>query len=56
MEYMNKSIDEIRASLDNKSVTSEELFAEAKTKALKYPDAYNSFVTILEDYQNNGTK
>ena len=56
MEYMNKSIDEIRASLDNKSVTSEELFAEAKTKALKYQDAYNSFVTILEDYQNNGTK
>ena len=29
---MNKSIDEIRVSLDNKSVTSEELFKEAKTK------------------------
>ena len=56
MEYMNKSIDEIRASLDNKSVTSEELFTEAKTKALKYQDTYNSFVTILEDYQNNGTE
>ena len=41
MEYMNKSIDEIRVSLDNKSVTSEELFTEAKTKALKYQNAYN---------------
>ncbi len=52
MEYMNKTIDEIRKALDSKEITSEELFVEAKEKALKYQSTYNSFVTILEDYQN----
>ena len=51
MEYMNKTIDDIRVSLDNKLVTSEELFNEAKEKALKYQEGYNSFVTILDNYE-----
>lgn len=41
-------IDEYRKRLDNKEVTSEELFNEAINKAHKYQDDYNSFVTILD--------
>ena len=48
MAYMNKTIDEIRIALDENKVTSEELFNEAKAKAKKYQEDYNSFVTILE--------
>ena len=44
----NKSIDEIRIALDDKSITSEELFDEAVSKAKKYQDEYNSFVTIMD--------
>ena len=41
-------IDNIRKELDNKSFTGEELFNEARNKALKYQDEYNSFVTIMD--------
>ena len=41
-------IDDIRKELDNKSITSEELFNEAIDKAHKYQDVYNSFVTIMD--------
>ena len=42
-------IDDIRNELDNKSVTSDDLFNEARVKALKYQDSYNCFVTIMEE-------
>ena len=44
----DRLIDEIRSSLDNKEVTSTDLFNEAVDKANKYQDDYNSFVTILD--------
>ena len=44
----NKLIDEIRNNLDNGNVTSEMLFEEATSKAKKYQDEYNSFVTIMD--------
>lgn len=53
MEYMNKTIDEIRLALDSNKVSFEELFNEAKEKAKKYENEYNAFVTILENYQND---
>ena len=48
MSYMEKSIDEIKDALENHQVTSESLFEEAVTKAKKYQDPYNCFVTILD--------
>lgn len=48
MSYTDKSIDEIRKALDNHEVTSDELFEEGIAKAKKYQEEYNSFVTILE--------
>ena len=45
----NKLIDEIRNNLDNGNVTSEMLFEEATSKAKKYQDEYNSFVTIMDN-------
>jgi len=45
----NKLIDEIRNNLDNGNVTSEMLFDEATSKAKKYQDEYNSFVTIMDN-------
>ena len=44
----NKLIDEIRNNLDNGNVTSEMLFEEATSKAKKYQDEYNCFVTIMD--------
>ena len=41
-------IDDIRDNLDNGSITSDDLFNEARNKALKYQDVYNSFVTIMD--------
>ncbi|MGM9876270.1 MAG: amidase family protein [Bacilli bacterium] len=45
----NKLIDDIRNNLDDGKINSEELFEEARKKALKYQDEYNSFVTILDN-------
>lgn len=57
MGYTNKTIDNIREALDTNKVTSEELFTEAKEKAYKYQEDYNSFVTILDSYEiNNDNK
>ena len=44
----NKLIDDIRNNLDNGKISSGELFEEARNKAIKYQDEYNSFVTILD--------
>ena len=41
-------IDDMRKGLDNKSITSNDLFNEAIEKAHKYQDIYNSFVTIMD--------
>ena len=41
-------IDDMRKERDNKSVTSSDLFNEARDNALKYQDEYNSFVTIMD--------
>jgi len=44
-----------RNKLDNGEVTKEELFKEAVKNAKKYQDDYNSFVTILDDYDGEST-
>ena len=46
-----KTIVELRNDLDNNVVTSLDLFNEANTKAHKYQDEFNSFVTIIDDYK-----
>lgn len=43
------NISKLREKLDNKTLTPEELFQDAHSKALKYQEDYNSFVTILDD-------
>lgn len=47
-------IDDIRNKLDS-GVTSEELFNEARDKALKYQKLYNSFVTIMDNKEEEGS-
>lgn len=45
----DRLIDDIRCGLDGGSITSQELFEEAISKANKYQEEYNSFVTIMEN-------
>ena len=45
------SILELREKLDNGSVNSDELFSNSVEMAKKYQDDYNSFVTIMENYE-----
>lgn len=47
-----KTILDYRKDLDDKKVTSEELFKEANLKAHKYQDEFNSFVTIVDEYKH----
>ena len=42
---------EIKEKLDNGIVTSDELFSTSVNLAKKYQDKYNSFVTILDNYE-----
>ena len=51
MKYSNNTITNLRNKLDNKEVTSQDLFKEAREKAIKYQDEYNSFVTIIPELQ-----
>lgn len=44
-----KLIDDIRNELDNGTVTSQDLFDEAVSMANKYQDEFNSFVTIIDN-------
>ncbi len=46
--YRGKSILELRESLDNGNVTSEELFGSANKLAHYFQEDYNSFVTIID--------
>ena len=45
-------ITDLRKELDDKKVTSEELFTIANSKAHKYQDEFNSFVTIIDEYNH----
>lgn len=54
--YRKLMIDELRKNLDEKEVTGEELFTEAKNFATSYQDKYNSFVTIMDNYNFDGVK
>ncbi len=49
----NKLIDDIRYELDNGNVTSDMLFEEAVTKAKKYQNEYNCFVTIMNEKEED---
>lgn len=49
MKYSNNTITNLREKLDNKEVSSKDLFNEATNKAKKYQEEYNSFITILEE-------
>ena len=42
---------ELREKLDNGSITTDELFDNSIEKAKKHQDKYNSFVTIMENYE-----
>lgn len=44
----DKLIDDIRKELDNGTISSNLLFEESISKAKKYQDEYNSFVTIID--------
>lgn len=47
-----KMITDLRNDLDTGKVTSEELFNESVSKAHKYQDKFNSFVTILDTFEH----
>jgi len=52
MKYENMLIDDLREKLDNKEITSQELFINATKKACDYQDKYNAFITILDKMEN----
>lgn len=47
-----KTIMDLRKDLDESKVTSEKLFKESNEKAHKYQEEYNSFVTIIDEYNH----
>lgn len=47
-------ISMIQELLKSGKVTEEELFNEARDKAIKYQDKYNCFVTIMDKYEESG--
>lgn len=56
MKYQEMLITDLRKSLDEKRVTSEELFSEAIQRAHHYQEEYNSFVTIQDKYKSKKKK
>lgn len=56
MKYDNLSILELRKLLDNKEVTTLELFNNSRKLAMKLNDDYNNFVTILDKLEYNPNK
>ena len=46
------SIVELRKKLDDGIITKDELFSNSVGMAKKYQDEYNSFVTIVENYED----
>ena len=51
-----KTILDLRKELDENKTTSEELFKESNSKAHKYQDEFNSFVTIIDEYKQEKVK
>ncbi len=49
------SILELKKELDNNKVTANDLFEESRSNALKYQSDYNSFVTILDNFEEKKT-
>ena len=47
-----KTLVELRKDLDSGKTTSQQLFNEANKKAHKYQDEFNSFVTIIDEYNS----
>ncbi len=56
MKYDNLSVLELRKLLDNKEVTTLELFNNSKRLAMKLNEDYNNFVTILDKLEYNPNK
>ena len=56
MKYDNLSVLELRKLLDNKEVTTLELFNNSRKLAIKLNDDYNNFVTILDKLEYNPNK
>ena len=50
MNYLNRTIEEIKEALDSKKITSRDLVLEAITKAKNSQTELNTFVTITENY------
>lgn len=51
MDYRHSDIDKLRSLLDKGEVKSDTLFKEANELAHEYQDEFNSFVTIVDEYQ-----
>lgn len=56
MKYDNLSVLELRKLLDNKEVTTLELFNNSRRLAMKLNGDYNNFVTILDKLEYNPNK
>lgn len=56
MKYDNLSVLELRKLLDNKEVTTLELFNNSRRLAMKLNEDYNNFVTILDKLEYNPNK
>lgn len=56
MKYDNLSVLELRKLLDNKEVTTLELFNNSRKLAMKLNKGYNNFVTILDKLEYNPNK
>lgn len=56
MKYDNLSVLELRKLLDNKEVTTLELFNNSRRLAMKLNEDYNNFVTILDKLEYNHNK
>ena len=49
MNYLDKTVEEIKKAIDEGKVTSEELATESLKRAKAYQEKYNSFVTITDE-------
>lgn len=56
MRYDNLSVFELRKLLDNKEVTTLELFNNSRRLAMQLNEDYNNFVTILDKLEYNPNK
>ena len=54
MKHLNLTIEEMHEALKNNEITSKELCAASKQKALDLQSKLNAFVTITEPIENSG--